>query len=134
MPAFDIDLPATLQHLGEARRRLGVWLADEVPDAAARGDLLAVAGEFFLHVVFRTGGLGRARVVAERWDDGVRLSVTAADGCDTVRSMATPADPLAVGAIGRRLVEACCDEVTVASDGAGTVSAQCFRSVASGRV
>lgn len=130
MPSFDIELPATLEHLGDARRLLRRWLADEVADDAACTDLLAVAGEFFLHVVFRTGGLGRARVVAERGADGVRLSVTAADdGCRTVRSMAAPRDPLAIGAIGRRLVEGCCDELRVEAVGATTVGAECFRSM-----
>lgn len=129
MTSFAIELPAALDHLADARGRLRAWLGEEVADEVARNDLLSVAGEFFLHVVFRTGGLGHARIVAERRHDGVRLSVKATDDRRTVRSIAPPSDPLAVGAVGRRLVEGCCDEVRVEVDGAATVGAECFRTV-----
>src|SRR5205085_3591253 len=63
---FDRDFPATLTSLAEARHQLRAWLADAVRDPNAANDLLTVAGEFFLHVVVRTGGdQGRARLVAE---------------------------------------------------------------------
>lgn len=129
MPSFDLELPATLDHLAEARHRLRSWLTDEVGDDVARDDLLAVAGEFFLHVVFRTGGLGRARIVAEHGQRGVRLSVTAANDEGGVRAMAPATDPLAEGALGRRLVEGCCDRVRVDGRGTASVGAECFRSV-----
>lgn len=133
MPPFDLELPATLEHLAEARHRLRAWLEDEVHDDVARMDLLAVAGEFFLHVIYRTGGLGRARVVAVPRDGGVRLAVTAADAVDgeRVRAMAPAGDPLSAGAMGRRLVEGCCDAVQVAAAGSSTIGAECFRSVRS---
>ena len=132
MSSFDIELPATLDHLGEARRRLRSWLGDEVADEVARDDLLAVAGEFFLHVVFRTGGLGRARIVAEPGPTGVRLAVTSASepSHPPVRLLRPASDPLAAGALGRRLVEGCCDDVRVRRAGGSTVGAECFRSVA----
>lgn len=131
MPTFDLELPANLDHLADARHRLRRWLAEEVLDDVARDDLLAVAGEFFVHVVFRTGGSGRARILAERGDGGVRLSVTAAAERPIVRPMAPSRDPLASGAVGRRLVEGCCDEVRVGGVGTATVGAECFRSVPS---
>jgi hypothetical protein len=129
MPSFVVDLPATVTHLADARRRLREWLEDEVADDLARDDLLAVAGEFFLHVVFRTGGLGRARLVAERGAGGVRLSVTGLDERPNVRPLVLPTDPLATGALGRRLVEGCCDEVRVAAAGGAVVGASCYRAV-----
>ena len=132
MPSFVVDLPATVTQLGEARRRLRAWLDDEVPDEVARGDLLAVAGEFFLHVVFRTGGVGRARIVAERGAGGVRLSVTALDRRPNVRPIAPSTDPLAAGALGRRLVDGCCEEVRVAAASGPVVVASCYRSVPPG--
>ena len=132
MPSFDLELPATIEHLGEARRRLRAWLEQEVRDDVARTDLLAVAGEFFLHVIFRTGGLGRARVVAEHGDGGVRLSVTAADAREGVRAITPATDPLSAGAMGRRLVDGCCDAVRVAGVGSATIGAECFRTVAPG--
>src|SRR5688572_25837562 len=102
MPIFDLELPATLDHLGEARHLLRAWLRQELDDDVAGDDLLAVAGEFFVHVVYRTGGLGRARIVAEHGDGGVRLSVTAAGEPRPVRTIQPATDPLAAGAIGRR--------------------------------
>ena len=128
MTHFDIQLPATLDHLGDARRRLRAWLSEEVDDRVAAEDLLAVAGEFFVHVVFRTGGQGDARVTAERGARGVRLAVTAAPPAPGVRALAPAKDPLATGALGRRLVEGCCDEVRV-EGGTVIVGAECFRSV-----
>lgn len=131
MTSFDIELPATLAHLGDARRRLRSWLDQEVTDDVAGDDLLAAAGEFFLHVVFRTGGLGRARITAERGPGGMRLAITAAQtpqGRD-VRVLAPKHDPLAAGALGRRMVEGSCDQVRVERAGSTTVGAECFRSV-----
>ena len=124
MPTFDLELPATIEHLGEARRRLQWWLAEEVLDDVARADLLVVAGEFFLHVVFRTGGLGRARIVADRADEGVRLAVTCAAEGRERRPLWPRRDPLEAGALGRRLVEGCCTDVRVDRGGAA-----CFRPV-----
>jgi hypothetical protein len=128
MPAsFDRQFAATLDHLADARHDLREWLAREVPDPIARTDLLAVAGEFFLHVIVRTGGAGRARVLAEHAPDGVRLSVTAAADEPPVRAIDLPNDPLRVGAIGRRIVDGCCERVRVEA-GAG-VGAECWRRV-----
>lgn len=129
MPSFDLELPATVEHLAEARSRLRAWLADEVADAEAGDDLLTVAGEFFLHVVYRTGALGRARITADHGPGGVRLAVTSARRAPGVRALAPPSDPLADGALGLRLVEGCCDEIRVAGPGDPTVGAECFRVV-----
>lgn len=132
MPSFVLELPATVDHLAEARRRLRAWLDEELAEPTARDDLLTVAGEFFLHVVFRTGGLGRARVVAEHGGGGVRLAVTSVTSASraTVRPLGLRRDPLAAGAMGRRLAEGCCDEMRVAAGARGTVGAECFRRVA----
>ena len=125
---FVREYPATLSSLGDARHHLRAWLADEVPDEVAANDLLTVAGEFFLHVVVRTGGdAGRASVVAERGPDGVRLSVTSVRAAGVVRALRLPPDPLAAGAIGRRLVDGCCDDVEV--DDGERVGARCRRAV-----
>jgi hypothetical protein len=117
MPApFDREYPATLTSLADARVELRAWLRTEVADECAADDLLSAAGEFFLHVVVRTGGdRGRARVVAERGPDGVRLAVTAVEvgARAPLRSVALPQDPLSAGSLGRRLVDGCCDEVEV---------------------
>jgi hypothetical protein len=135
MPApFDHTFPATLASLAAARRALRVWLAeDAVVEETAAHDLLTVAGEFLLHVVVRTGGdRGRARLVAERGPDGVRLAVTAVDAATTppVRSIGLPADPLGVGSIGRRLVDRCCDEVEISRG--PTIGARCWRTLVDG--
>jgi hypothetical protein len=103
-------------------------LRDVVADEIACNDLLTIAGEFFLHVVVRTGGdRGRARVFAERGRDGVRLAVTSMDPATPVRAIALPADPLGAGSIGRRLVDGCCDEVEI--EGGPTISARCWRTL-----
>jgi hypothetical protein len=132
-PAFDRAFPATLSAMAEARAHLRSWLADAVDDEVVANDLLTVAGEFFLHVVVRTGERGRARVVAERGRDGVRLAVTAAApvATATVRSLALPADPLGAGAIGRRLVDGCCDEREI--ERGPTVAARCWRTLEDAR-
>ena len=128
MTPFALELPATIDQLAPARGQLRAWLASEVADESAREDLLAVAGEFFLHVVYRTGGVGHARVLAERGPGGVRLSVTAAGDRAGVRALALSSDPLAAGAIGRRLVDGCCDDVRVSTGTpGGVVGAECFR-------
>jgi anti-sigma regulatory factor (Ser/Thr protein kinase) len=127
---FRQDFPATLEELSHVRQTLGSWLAEEAVDNRSRTDLLSVASEFFVHVVVRTGGLGRARMAAERRPDGVRLSVTAAppERLELVRRLGLPADPLINGSLGRRLVEGCCDDLKVL-EGAGEVRAECWRSV-----
>jgi anti-sigma regulatory factor (Ser/Thr protein kinase) len=133
-PAFDREFPATLSALAEARAHLRSWLAEAVDDEVVANDLLNVAGEFFLHVAVRTGGeRGRARVEAERGRDGVRLAVTAVApaATATVRSLGLPADPLGAGAIGRRLVDGCCDEVEI--DRGPTVAARCWRTLEDAR-
>ena len=126
---FDRRYPATLSSLAEARHHLRSWLSEEVTDAVAVNDLLTAAGEFFLHVVVRTGGAqGRVQVHAERGRDGVRLSVTSAVTAPPVRAIGLPGDPLVAGALGRRLVDGCCDEVEV--ERGAVVGARCRRVVA----
>jgi hypothetical protein len=130
-PPFDRDFHATLTAMAEARAQLRSWLAEAVADELAANDLLTVAGEFFVHVVVRTGGgAGRARVTAERGPDGVRLAVTAvaSPARGNVRSLRLPEDPLAAGSLGRRLVDGCCDEVEVAEG--PTPAARCRRTLA----
>jgi hypothetical protein len=134
---FDREYPATVGSLADARHELRVWLRDQIIDDVALHDLLTVAGEFFLHVVVRTGGAhGRARLVAERGPDGVRLAVTAvADETTTLRDDATvralrlPHDPLDAGSIGRRLVDGFCDSLEI--DDGSAVGARCWRTLQS---
>lgn len=127
---LDFELAASIESLAVARRRLGTWLFDQGIDGVTNSDLLSVATEFFLHVVVKAGGVGHARVVAERGPTGVRLSVTAARSVDAVRRIDLPADPLEIGSIGRRLVDGCCDEVEI-SEGEGPIGAKCWRAVQS---
>ncbi len=127
---LDFELAASVENLVVARRRLGVWLLDQGIDGETNSDLVAVAAEFFLHVVVKAGGAGQARVVAERAPSGVRLSVTAAAPADALRRIDLPADPLKIGSIGRRLVDGCCDELKI-SETAESIRAQCWRAVRS---
>lgn len=128
--SFALQIPADVDHLAEARRGVRQWLADEGLDAETSGDLLAVASEFLLHAIVRAGGTGTVRLVGERRPDGVRLAVRASAADEgTPRRLRLPDDPLAAGALGRRMVEACCDDVQIVASGA-EASAECWRGVA----
>ena len=126
---FALEMPADVDHLAGARRRVRRWLADEHIDPVTAGDLLAVASEFLLHAIVRSGGHGAVRLEGERGPRGVRLAVRA-DAADVgIRRLRLPDDPLAAGGIGRRMVEECCDDLRVGTD-AATASAECWRGVA----
>lgn len=127
---FSIEIPADVDHLAGARARLRQWLGDEGLDPSTAGDLLAVASEFLVHAIVRAGGEGTVRLVGERRADGVRLAVRSTTAAASApRRLLLPSDPLAAGAIGRRLVEECCDELTIAREGDET-TAECWRGVA----
>jgi len=128
---LDFELAASVESLAEARRRLGAWLLDQGIDGETNSDLVSVATEFFLHVVVKAGGVGHARVVAERATGGVRMSVTAATSADrAVPRIDLPSDPLERGSIGRRLVDGCCDELEI-SEADGSIGVRCWRAVQS---
>ena len=127
---FAIAIPADVDHLAEARVEVRRWLADEGLDPVTAGDLLAVASEFLLHAISRSGGAGTVHLVGERRAGGIRLAVRATPvGDEAPRRLRVPEDPLAQGAIGRRMVEECCDDVQIAPKGVAT-AAECWRGVA----
>ena len=127
---FALKIPADVDHLADGRRQVRRWLADEGLDAVIAGDLLAVASEFLLHAIVRSGGNGTVRLIGERGPGGVRLAVQAeAATVDAPRRLRLPDDPLVDGGIGRRMVEECCDDLRIRTDGA-TASAECWRGVA----
>lgn len=128
--SFALEIPADVHRLADARHGVRQWLADEGLDPETAGDLLAVASEFLLHAIVRTGGTGTVRLVGQRRPDGVRLTVEASAADEgTPRRLHLPDDPLAAGALGRRMVEECCDDVQIATSGA-EASAACWRGVA----
>ena len=127
---LDFVLAAVVEHLAEVRQQLAAWLLAEGIEGTANSDLLSVATEFFLHVVVKTGGVGCARVVAERTPRGVRMAVTAATAVAPIRRIDLPPDPLETGSIGRRLVDGCCDDLQI-SEVDGSIGVQCWRAVQS---
>lgn len=129
MSSLCLVIPADVEQLASARARVRRWLDEEVPDHDSAADLLAVASEFLLHAIVRAGGVGTVRLDGERSAQGVRLAV-ASDPVIEERphAIGLPPDPLAPGATGRRMVEACCDHVEVLT-GPGA-SAECWRALA----
>ena len=124
---LQLEIPAVLDELAGARRTVRRWLTAEGLEPTVVADLLAVASEFLLSAIVRAAGTGSVRLVGERRPDGVRLAVRAASAAaGAPRAIHLPGDPLAHGALGRRLVEGCCDsiEITADDDGGG---AECWR-------
>lgn len=127
MTTLDLEIPADLDALAGARSRVRTWLEDQGIEAVIAGDLLAVASEFLLHAIVRAGGAGMVGLVGEHRADGVRLTVRATPAmADAPRRLGLPPDPLRSGAIGRRLVESCCDDLAITTDDDGSV-VECWR-------
>jgi anti-sigma regulatory factor (Ser/Thr protein kinase) len=122
---LDLELPADLDELAAARTAVRTWLAGRGLDEVATVDLLAVASEFLVHAIVRAGGTGTVRLTGEPSEGGIRLAVRATPRPAEVRSIGLPPDPLAQGALGRRLVEVCCHDLRI--DATGTTLAECFR-------
>lgn len=129
MSALSVEIPATVDQLAHARALVRRWLREEGLDASVSDDLLAVSSEFLLHAIVRSGGAGTVRLVGERGPRGVRLAVASDPvAAGAPRRLGLPSDPLARGAIGRRMVEQCCDALDVGTG--GPASAECWRGVA----
>lgn len=129
-PPFALEIPSDVTELLGARAGVREWLATEIGDPLVAADLLAVASEFLLHAIVRSGGTGSVYLVGERRPGGVHLAVRSSIRADaTARVLRLPDDPLAPGALGRRMVEECCDDVRI-SDGHSTAAAECWRGVA----
>ena len=123
---LDLLLPADVDELAAGRAAVRTWLSTQAIDTVAAADLLAVASEFLLHAIVRSGGVGSVRLVGEHHAGGIRIAVTAdAAALDGPRRLSLPADPLVAGALGRRLVERCCDDVLIATTPDGA-SAECW--------
>jgi hypothetical protein len=127
---LDLEIPAALDELAGARATVRTWLAAEGIDLEVGEDLTAVASELLLHAIVRAAGVGAVGLHGEHRPDGVRLTVRAAAAiASSPRAIALPADPLAPGAFGRRVVERCCDDVAIRVDDDGT-TAECWRRLA----
>ncbi len=124
---FLLALPASITGLAEVRSAIRDWLEPLVVDREALGDLIAVASEFVLHVLVKSGGSGQIEVSAEHGASGVRLGVRSnAAVASAPRAIELPPDPLGPDALGRRIVETCCDEIVVTNDESGT-HLECWR-------
>ena len=128
-PPLDLLLPADVHELATGRAAVRQWLGAQGLDAVAAADLLAVASEFLLHAIVRSGGVGSVRLVGERHARGVRLAVTAGAtaGAGAPHPLGLPADPLVTGGFGRRLVETCCDDLAITTGADGAARAECWR-------
>ena len=128
-PLFALEIPSDVTELAGARAGIRGWLTSEVDEPTIAADLLAVASEFLLHAIVRSGGTGSVYLVGERRAGGVHLAVRASIPAHAkLRRLCLPDDPLAPGALGRRMVEECCDDVRISAG--GTAAAECWRGVA----
>jgi hypothetical protein len=127
---LELEIPAALDELAAARAAVRAGLLGEALDPEVASDLTAVASELLLHAIVRAAGVGAVGLRGEHRPDGVRLTVRAAAAmASSPRAIALPTDPLAPGALGRRVVERCCDDMAIRVDDDGT-TAECWRRLA----
>jgi hypothetical protein len=124
---LEYEMAPRVGSLAPARRALRTWLAATV-DAATADDLVSVASEFLLHALVKADASSVAVLRAAHGAEGVVISVdveTAGDG--RVRPLArVPAEPLAAGGSGRRIIDGACDGYEIAT-AERRMSMRCWR-------
>jgi len=125
--ALTYELQPRPEDLAAARHALRGWMTVSGVSSPSSDDLVAVASEFLLQAIAKAETSATIVLRAERAPEGVAISVVvateAATGAGTavtevsgggvvrpIRPLLAASDPLAPGGLGRRIVDAVCDD------------------------